>query len=119
MALPKRAGKDFVLLGPAEADLHAYFVTRLKDLEILVCPERERLLSILGNAGLYVGHDSGITHLSAMLGTPTIALFKESLVHRWRPLGPAVKVIRHMEPGPRLIARIIEEARDLGAPWGR
>ena len=42
----------------------------------------------------YVGNDSGITHLAAMLGVPTIALFGPSDPTTWHPVGPSVRVIR-------------------------
>ena len=51
------------------------------------------MLSILGNTSLYIGHDSGVTHLAAMLGTNTIAIFKDSSVEQWCPLGPSLKII--------------------------
>ena len=42
----------------------------------------------------YLGNDSGITHLAAMLGVPTVALFGPSNPAIWRPQGPSVCVIR-------------------------
>ncbi len=41
----------------------------------------------------YVGNDSGITHLAAMTGIPTIALFGPSDPTVWRPLGSKVTVL--------------------------
>src|SRR5205085_8201608 len=64
------------------------------------------MLTVLENAPLlevahrlqecrgYLGNDSGITHLAAMLGVPTLALFGPSDPLTWRPLGPSVIVIR-------------------------
>lgn len=48
----------------------------------------------LQQCGCYVGNDAGITHLSALLGVPTVAIFGPSDPATWRPLGPTVKVIR-------------------------
>jgi len=42
----------------------------------------------------YLSNDSGITHLAAMLGVPTVALFGPSDPAIWRPIGPCVRVIR-------------------------
>jgi len=42
----------------------------------------------------YLGNDSGITHLAAMLGVPTVALFGPSDPATWHPVGPLVRVIR-------------------------
>lgn len=41
----------------------------------------------------YLGNDSGITHLAAMLGVPTVAIFGPTDLAIWRPIGPFVKVI--------------------------
>ena len=84
-----------MLLGPAEEELYERFEKERWDIntEIIFCPQKEKLLSLLNEAALYIGHDSGITHLSALLGTPTIALFRNSHCGQWAPLGPYVTVI--------------------------
>lgn len=103
------------LLGPAEEQLLSYYRKNLADggEEMVFAPEKEDLTSLLIQATLYVGHDSGITHLAAMLGTSTVALFKNSSVYQWRPVGPAVKVIKSKESSQRLMARIIDEGKKL------
>jgi hypothetical protein len=105
----------FILLGPAEEELRPFFTRnlRLEGIEILFAPEKEELTSLLRQAPLYIGHDSGITHLAAMLGTPTIALFKNSSMQQWRPLGPVVRVIQNEEGREALIRRTFKEASEL------
>lgn len=51
----------------------------------------------LAAARLYIGNDSGITHLAAAVGTPVIALFGPTDPAVWAPRGGNVRVI-HM-PG--------------------
>jgi heptosyltransferase-3 len=87
--------KRILLLGPAESGSYQLFSENLSDLgvEIRYSPPRDTLLSLLKGASLYIGHDSGITHLAAMLGTPTVAFFRESDPLQWAPLGPDVTVI--------------------------
>ena len=51
------------------------------------------LAAVLARAGAYVGNDSGVTHLAAASGAPTIALFGATDPRRWAPLGPHVVVI--------------------------
>jgi len=87
--------RRIVLLGPAEEELYERFEKERWDssTEIIRCPQKEELLSLLNEAALYIGHDSGITHLSALLGTPTIALFRDGHSIQWAPLGPDVTVI--------------------------
>ncbi len=41
----------------------------------------------LARADLYVGNDSGLSHLAAATGTPTLALFGPGLPTRYRPWG--------------------------------
>jgi ADP-heptose:LPS heptosyltransferase len=41
----------------------------------------------------FVGNDSGITHLAAYLGCPTIALFGPTDPRMWGPLGRRVKIL--------------------------
>lgn len=109
-------GHDFVvLLGPAEERLYPFFTENLRhrNTQILFYPEIEDLIPLLGKASLYVGHDSGITHLSAMLGTPTIALFKRSSVPQWSPLGPAVRVIQSEETSPDLVGKVLRQSRQV------
>ena len=102
--------KKIVLLGPAEEELYERFEKERWDIntEIIFFPQKEELLSLLKEAALYVGHDSGITHLSALLGTPTIALFRNSHYVQWAPLGPDVTVI----PGGREYHTIFERTRE-------
>lgn len=104
-----------ILLGPAEERLHAPFRENMDNLKVetILSPGKEKLLSLLKQAPLYVGHDSGITHLAAMLGTPTIALFKSSSTHQWRPLGPEVRVIENDTMNHDLISQIILEGKKI------
>jgi heptosyltransferase-3 len=48
----------------------------------------------ISGARLYIGNDSGITHLAAALGVPTIALFGPTEPDIWAPRGKNVTVLR-------------------------
>jgi len=51
------------------------------------------LAVLLQETNLFVGGSTGPTHLAAMLGTPTLALYAPLVsqrLERWRPLGPHV-----------------------------
>lgn len=101
--------KPTLLLGPAEASLQNFF-SRHKDLltpvKIHFCPEKEMLLRILGSAARYLGHDSGITHLSGLMGTPTVALFKQTDPVQWGPVGPRIQIVHGRKADRELIERI-------------
>jgi ADP-heptose:LPS heptosyltransferase len=43
---------------------------------------------------MYIGNDSGITHLAAAVGTPVLALFGPTNPEVWAPRGPHVRVGR-------------------------
>ncbi len=59
---------------------------RIDDLYELAC--------WLAEARLYVGNDSGITHVAAAVGTPVLALFGPTDPAVWAPRGPNVRVAR-------------------------
>ena len=48
----------------------------------------------LARARLYVGNDSGVTHLAAAVGTPVLALFGPTDPEVWAPRGENVRVAR-------------------------
>jgi len=47
----------------------------------------------LAAARLYIGNDSGITHLAAAVGTPSVAIFGPTDPAIWAPRGDNVRVI--------------------------
>lgn len=58
----------------------------------------------------FVGHDSGITHLAAALGLPTLVLWADSIEEVWRPQGQDVVILKETSGLHRLnIESVIEE----------
>ncbi len=57
------------------------------------------LAHCLAAAEGYVGNDSGVSHLAAMLGCPTVAIFGPTDPGIWAPRGPRVRVV-HETPWP-------------------
>jgi lipopolysaccharide heptosyltransferase I len=49
---------------------------------------------LAARAALFVGADTGPTHLAAAAGTPTLALFGPTPVERFGPVGPRVAALR-------------------------
>jgi heptosyltransferase-3 len=94
-ALVKRVagGEPWLLVeGPAETATPS----RLRTIEgaRIVRDLPPRLLgAILARAGVYVGNDSGVTHLAAGWNAPTVALFGPTDPRQWAPLGANVCVI--------------------------
>lgn len=50
--------------------------------------------AILARAGVYVGNDSGVSHLAAAFGAPTVALFGPTDPRVWAPVGDRVRLVR-------------------------
>jgi len=97
-----------MLLGPAEDGILSFFREAVDqmDARLIYCPERHALMELLGQASLYIGHDSGVTHLAAMMGVPVVAIFRKSLPEKWRPLGPEVRIISDENESSDLIEDI-------------
>ena len=53
----------------------------------------DELAAILKQCDLYVGNDSGITHLAAAVGTPVVALFGPTDHQVWAPRGKSVSIL--------------------------
>jgi len=106
-----------LLLGPAEAPLHPYFKDAIEAgaIRSVLSEDRETLIRTLDGAVLFLGHDSGVTHLSAMRCVPTVALFKGSDAAQWAPLGPFVRLIKNKNSDPWLLDHILQAARELVA----
>jgi heptosyltransferase-3 len=51
------------------------------------------LAGVLAGARLFVGNDSGISHLAAAAGCPTVAIFGPTDPDTWKPVGPRVHVV--------------------------
>ncbi len=83
-----------VLIGPAEQGQRAFWSEAggpsLSVKEGLPILEVARMLR---RAALYVGNDSGITHLAAAVGVPVVALFGPTDPVRWAPRGRDVEIL--------------------------
>jgi ADP-heptose:LPS heptosyltransferase len=53
----------------------------------------DELAAILKQCSLYVGNDSGITHIASAVGTPTVALFGPTDPRVWGPRGKCVAIL--------------------------
>ena len=92
----KKDNSVIFLLGPAEIErFDSAALSRMqiagKCLQGLSLPQ---ILSVLSFADVFIGNDSGITHLSAQLGVNTVALFGPTDPDVYGPLGPEVTILR-------------------------
>jgi len=65
---------------------------------ILAEHDLARQALVLAGARAVVGNDSGLTHLAAALGVPTIALFGPTNHHNWAPRGLSVRILTPPHP---------------------
>jgi len=65
---------------------------------------------------LFLGNDSGITHLAAAVGTPTVAVFGAASLPIWEPLGLYTRVVQFGEQDVANVRAAIEQL--WGAPHG-
>lgn len=83
------------IVGPAEHHLMA----AIKDPRgggewaVHAPPTLDALRALLDGGDAYVGNDSGVSHLAAFSGLPTLVLFGPSDPARWRPRGRSVAVL--------------------------
>lgn len=88
------ASRPWLLVeGPADAEPVAALAGLPGAVRAREIPPRA-LAALLAEAGTYVGNDSGVTHLAAAWGAPTLALFGPTDPAMWAPLGPRVRVLR-------------------------
>ncbi len=67
----------------------------------------------LASARVYIGNDSGITHLAAAVGTPVVAIFGPTDAAVWGPRGERVSVLS----GGRLDEIAVSEVVDAAQHW--
>lgn len=60
----------------------------LKGLDVLT------VAGVLAHARLYLGQDSGVTHMAGLLGVRTVVLFGPTDPNRWAPLGAHVTIVQ-------------------------
>lgn len=83
-------------LGPAEEKFEDRVkeFSRCEKLTVKNRPDARELAGILSSAKVFIGVDSGVTHLAAALGAPTVALFGPTDPDDWAPCGESVEIIK-------------------------
>jgi heptosyltransferase-3 len=89
--------EDFLLIGgETDGDVVRAFLAHsdCRRLKTLLGEDLVELSGALNACTAFAGHDTGVSHLAAAVGTPTIALFGPTNPNVWAPLGRHVQVIR-------------------------
>lgn len=104
-------GALLLIKGEADEEATANLLARLEPTPPIVeTPDLGLLAAVLGECALFVGHDSGISHIAAAVGTPTVAVFVSTDPSVWGPRGPRVALA---EP---TVASICSAATSLAQP---
>ena len=85
-----------VITGPADSEVEKEFWKDPRSRECVRCHHVSlpMVAAALQKCIAFVGHDSGISHLSAAVGTPTIAIFGATDPKQWSPRGKFVVVLQ-------------------------
>ena len=89
--------------GPVERDLVHQLPAHLP---CLVPPDLRSLASLLHEADLFIGNDSGPGHVAAAVDTPTLSLFGPTDAETWAPRHPLARILK--APDGRLPALSVE-----------
>lgn len=86
------------VVGPDEFERYGpALISRLeKSAPVLYEETIERAADMVAGADLYIGHDAGMTHVAALTGVPTVAIFGPTNPRVWSPLGTHC----HIHPFP-------------------
>jgi ADP-heptose:LPS heptosyltransferase len=94
--LSKQGFSPLLLQGPADSSAVAEVLESSGSDRppVLVDQSPTALKGVLAHAQLFVGNDAGPTHLAALMGVRTVAIFGPSDPVRWSPVGPKVGLVR-------------------------
>jgi len=89
-----------LLSGPADASAVAEVQQALDGQGYILLPDYPLplLASILAHCQAYLGNDSGVSHLAAAVGTPTVAIVGPTDADVWAPRGASVRIVRGTAP---------------------
>jgi len=93
-ALAKEGASVWVLGGPAEKKTAQQIVAaaggRARD---LTGADLRNAILAMAAADISVTNDSGLMHVSAAIGTPTVAIFGPTSAWHWQPLNPVAAIL--------------------------
>jgi ADP-heptose:LPS heptosyltransferase len=85
-------GRSVIVLGPVEQE-QTTVMNFWKSMLVAQGLSLAQLVALLSRSDLYLGNDSGVTHLAAMIGVETVAVFGPTAVRQWAPRGKRVTTV--------------------------
>ena len=117
-ALFDHAPQILLIGGEADEERVAALCDEWKTAPILVARHLAlpHLAALLARCRLFVGHDSGISHLAAAVGAPCLLLFGPTDPAVWAPANPQVRVLTapHGELARIEVEAVIRAATEIG-----
>jgi heptosyltransferase-2 len=101
-ALAREGASVWVLGGPNESAIAQAIARGGGNIRDLTSPDLRNAVMALAAADVSITNDSGLMHVSAALGTPTVAIFGPTSPWHWKPLNPLAAVL---EPVNEMQAR--------------
>jgi ADP-heptose:LPS heptosyltransferase len=84
-----------LVIGPAERDLLSMIRKEAGDrISVHEVERLSQVMALMGCSKCFLGNDSGLSHMAACMGIPTVTVFGPSSAKRWSPLGPSTKVLQ-------------------------
>ena len=101
MALVKEGASVWILGGPGETAIARQIIDAAgPGVRDLTGNDLRNAVLALAAADLSVSNDSGLMHVSAAIGTPTVAIFGPTSPWHWKPLNPVAAILE--PPGDEL-----------------
>lgn len=88
----KFTGESIVVLGPVEEE-RGQSARDWEHMRVAGGLELAKLAALIRRCDLYLGNDSGVTHLAAALGVEAVALFGPTDPLQWAPYGERITVV--------------------------
>lgn len=88
----RKFGRVLFLLGPAEEQEEQQW---RQVGEVAANLSLWQVAALLSRADLYLGNDSGVSHLAGAVGARGVVLFGPTRPQQWRPLGGALSVLQN------------------------
>jgi ADP-heptose:LPS heptosyltransferase len=88
--------RTILVAGYAEGNVVDGLLPLMKDARPLIAANwpLPPTAALIAQATVFVGHDSGLTHLAAAFGRPTVAIFGPTDPDIWGPRGEAVSIVQ-------------------------
>ncbi len=87
-------GKSIWVIGPAEEENLNLIKSNFLNAAFLHLNSLPKVAAVLNLSHLYLGCDTGISHLAAAVGAPVLALFGHTNPRLWGPRGKKVVIIK-------------------------